>query len=337
MTTVSAGFAVSAVSARLGALARGHPWVVFCGRRAVRLTVSLFVVVTASFAMIRLVPGDPVRAALGVDAPPDLVAAKRHELGLDHDLWTQYRQYLRHLAHGDLGVSLVTGEPVADLVGARLPATLLLALLAFACVLVVALPGGLLAAVWTRGGRRPRAELAFTAATSVMAGMPDFVLAAGLTAGLAVALRVFPVAGDLGPRSCVLPVLALALAPTAVVLRIARVETLKVLATEYLRAARAKRLPAVTLHLRHVVPNTLTASLTLAGNILPALIAGTVLVEKVFAWPGIGAVMAQSVAAQDYAVVEASVLVLGSAVLVVNFLVDLALARLDPRSVIRGA
>ncbi|WP_251092390.1 ABC transporter permease [Streptomyces sp. Caat 7-52] len=328
---------MTTVSARLGALARRHPWAVFCGRRAVRLTVSLFVVVTASFAMIRLVPGDPVRAALGVDAPPDLVAAKRHELGLDRGLPDQYRQYLRHLTHGDLGVSLVTGEPVADLIRARLPATLLLAVLAFVCVLAVALPGGLLAAVWTRGGRRPRAELAFTATTSVMAGVPDFVLAAGLTAQLAVALRLFPVAGGLGPRSYVLPVLALAFAPAAVLLRIVRVETLKVLASDHVRAARAKRLPAVPLHLRHVVPNTLTASLTLAGNLLPALIAGTVLVEKVFAWPGIGSAMAQSVAAQDHAVVEASVLVLGSAVLVVNFLVDLALALLDPRSVIRKA
>ncbi|MFF8594388.1 ABC transporter permease [Streptomyces sp. NPDC015220] len=328
---------MTTVSARPVALTRRHPWVVFCCRRAVRLLVSLSVVVTASFAMIRLVPGDPVRAALGVDAPPDLVAAKRHELGLDLGLWAQYRRYLRHLAHGDLGISLVTGEPVADLIRARLPATLLLAVLAFACVLLVALPGGLLAAVWTRGGRRPRAELTFTATTSVLAGVPDFVLAAGLTAGLAVALRLFPVAGDLGPQSYVLPVLSLALAPTAVLLRIVRVETLKVLATDHVRAARAKRLPAARLHLRHVAPNTLTASLTLAGNLLPALIAGTVLVEKVFAWPGIGSAMAQSVAAQDHAVVEASVLVLGSSVLVVNFLVDLALALLDPRSVIRKA
>ncbi|MGX1274641.1 ABC transporter permease [Streptomyces phaeoluteigriseus] len=328
---------MTTVSARLRTLSRHHPWVVFCCRRAIRLVVSLFVVVTASFAMIRLVPGDPVRATLGVDAPPDLVAAKRHELGLDQDRLAQYGQYLRHLAHGDLGVSLVTGEPVADMVRARLPATLLLAVLAFACVLVVALPGGLLAAVWTRGGRRPRAELAFTATTSVLAGMPNFVLAAALTAGLAVALPVFPVAGDVGPRSYVLPVVALALAPTAVLLRFVRLETLNVLATDYVRAARAKRLPALPLYLRHVAPNTLTASLTLAGNLLPALIAGTVLVEKVFAWPGIGSAMAQSVAAQDYALVEASVLVLGSAVLAANLLVDLALALLDPRSVIREA
>ncbi|MYQ43830.1 ABC transporter permease subunit [Streptomyces sp. SID4985] len=326
---------MTTVSARLGALTRRHPWGVFCCRRAVRLTLSLLVVVTASFAMIRLVPGDPVRAALGVDAPPDLVAAKRHQLGLDTGLSAQYWRYLRDLAHGDLGVSLVTGEPVADLVGARLPTTLLLAVLAFACVLVVALPGGLLAAVWTRGGRRPRAELAFTATTSALAGVPDFVLAAGLTAGLAVGLRLFPAAGDLGPQSYVLPVLALALAPAAVLLRIVRVETLKVLAADHVRAARAKRLPAAPLWLRHVAPNALTASLTLAGNLLPGLIAGTVLVEKVFAWPGIGSAMAQSVAAQDYAVVEATVLVMGSAVLVVNFLVDFALALLDPRSVIR--
>ncbi|GAA3952158.1 ABC transporter permease [Streptomyces marokkonensis] len=326
---------MTTVAARIGAPPRRHPWVVFCCRRAARLVISLFLVVTASFAMIRLIPGDPVRAALGVDAPPDLVAAKRHELGLDRSLPQQYWEYLPRLARGDLGVSLVSGEPVADLVGARLPATLLLAVLAFACVLVVALPGGMLAAVWTLGGRRPRTELAFTATTSVLAGVPDFVLATGLTAGLSVALPLFPVAGDLGPRSYVLPVLALGLAPTAVLLRIVRVETLRVLAADYVRTARAKRLSAVRLHLCHVAPNALTASLTYTGNLLPALIAGTVLVEKVFAWPGIGSVMAQSVAAQDHAVVEASVLVLGSSVLVVNFLVDLALALLDPRSVIR--
>ncbi|MFI1019687.1 ABC transporter permease [Streptomyces olivaceus] len=323
------------LSARFGDLARRHPWAVFCGRRAVRLAVLLLLVVTASFAMIRLVPGDPVRAALGVDAPPDLVAAKRRELGLDRELTAQYWWYLRRLAHGDLGVSLVTGEPVAELIRSRLPATLRLAVLAFACVLTVAIPGGMLAGVLTRGGRRPRTELTLTATTSVVAGVPDFVLAAGLTAGLAVGLRAFPVAGDLGPQSYVLPVLALALAPTAVLLRIVRVETLRVLTADHVRAARAKRLPAATLYLRHVAPNALTASLTIAGTLLPALIAGTVLVEKVFAWPGIGSAMAQSVVAQDYAVVEASVLVLGSAVLVANFLVDLALALLDPRSVIR--
>ncbi|MFC9328649.1 ABC transporter permease [Kitasatospora sp. NPDC057015] len=312
-----------------------HPWTRFLGRRTARLLLSLGVVLTASFAMIRLVPGDPVRAALGVDADPALVAARRHGLGLDTPFLTQYRHYLDGLVHGDLGTSLVTGTPVAELVRTRLPATLEIAGLAFLVTLAVALPGGLLAALRTRDGRRPRTELAFTAVTAGLVGVPDFVLAAGLTALLAVGLRLLPVAGAAGAESFVLPVLALSLAPTAVLLRIVRVEALKVLGEDYLRTARAKRLSPARRYLRHAAPNTVTAALTVAGSLLPALIAGTVLVEKVFAWPGIGSAMAQSVVAQDYPVVQAMVLVLGATVLLASLLVDVLLAVLDPRSTIR--
>ncbi|MFE7589087.1 ABC transporter permease [Kitasatospora sp. NPDC057512] len=312
-----------------------HPWTVFLGRRTVRLLLSLAVVLTASFAMIRLVPGDPVRAALGVDAAPALVAARRHALGLDAPFPAQYRHYLGGLLHGDLGTSLTTGTPVAELVRTRLPATLEIAGLAFLVTLAVALPGGLLAAVRTRDGRRPRTELAFTAVTAGLTGVPDFVLAAGLTALLAVGLRLLPVAGAAGVESFVLPVLALSLAPTAVLLRIVRVEALKVLDEDYLRTARSKRLSPTRYYLRHAAPNTATAALTVAGSLLPGLIAGTVLVEKVFAWPGIGSAMAQSVVAQDYPVVQAMVLVLGTTVLLAGLLVDVLLAALDPRSAIR--
>ncbi|GAA2239281.1 ABC transporter permease [Kitasatospora cystarginea] len=326
---------MSDMTARLAVLARRHPWSTFCCRRAVRLTVSLCAVLTGSFAMIHLIPGDPVRAALGIDAAPGLVAARRHQLGLDQPLVAQFRHYLSGLAHGDLGVSLVTGLPVAELLRTRLPATLEIAALAFLCTVLVAFPAGLLAAIRTRDGRHPRSELVFTAATAALTGLPDFVLAAGLTAGLAVGLELFPIAGGTGARSLVLPVLALALAPTAVLARIVRVEALKVLAEDYVRTARAKRLPAVVLYLRHVAPNMLVGSLTIAGNLLPALIAGTVLVEKVFAWPGVGSALAQSVVAHDYPVVQAMALVLGTVVLVANFLVDLLLGLLDPRSTIR--
>ncbi|MFE4357160.1 ABC transporter permease [Kitasatospora sp. NPDC001119] len=312
-----------------------HPWTVFLGRRTVRLLLSLAVVLTASFAMIRLVPGDPVRAALGVDAAPALVAARRHSLGLDAPFLSQYRHYLGGLLHGDLGTSLTTGTPVAELVRTRLPATLEIAGLAFLATLAVALPGGLLAAVRTRDGRRPRTELAFTAVTAGLTGVPDFVLAAGLTALLAVGLQLLPVAGAAGVESFVLPVLALSLAPTAVLLRIVRVEALKVLDEDYLRTARSKRLSPARYYLRHAAPNTATAALTVAGSLLPGLIAGTVLVEKVFAWPGIGSALAQSVVAQDYPVVQAMVLVLGTTVLLAGLLVDVLLAVLDPRSAIR--
>ncbi|WP_326847445.1 ABC transporter permease [Streptomyces kaniharaensis] len=312
-----------------------HPWTAFLARRAARLVLSLGVVLTASFAMIRLVPGDPVRAALGVDASPALVAARRQQLGLDAPFPSQYRQYLEGLVHGDLGTSLVTGTPVAELVRTRLPATLEVALLAFLVTLAVALPCGLLAAVHTRDGRRPRTELAFTALTAGLAGVPDFVLAAGLTALLAVGLQLLPVAGAAGAESFVLPVLALSLAPTAVLVRIVRVEALKVLSEDYMRTARAKRLSPARRYLRHAAPNTATAALTVAGSLLPAMIAGTVLVEKVFAWPGIGSAMAQSVVAQDYPVVQAMVLILGATVLLAGLLVDLVLALLDPRSALR--
>ncbi|WP_405455442.1 ABC transporter permease [Streptomyces sp. NBC_00101] len=312
-----------------------HPWTVFLGRRTVRLLLSLGVVVTASFAMVRLIPGDPVRAALGVDAAPGLVAARRHALGLDAPFVSQYRHYLGGILHGDLGSSLVTGAPVAELVRTRLPATLEIAVLAFLVTLAIALPGGLLAAVGTRDGRRPRTELVFTAVTAGLTGVPDFVLAAGLTALLAVGLHLLPVAGAAGAASFVLPVLALALAPTAVLLRIVRVEALKVLDEDYLRTARSKRLSPARRYLRHTAPNMASAALTVAGSLLPGLIAGTVLVEKVFAWPGIGSAMAQSVVAQDYPVVQAMVLVLGTAVLLAGLLVDVLIALLDPRSAIR--
>ncbi|MFC8226297.1 ABC transporter permease [Streptomyces sp. NPDC057287] len=312
-----------------------HPWTVFLGRRTARLLLSLGLVLTASFAMIRLVPGDPVRAALGVDAAPDLVAARRHALGLDAPFLSQYLHYLGGLLHGDLGTSLVTGTPVAEMIRTRLPATLEIAGLAFVVTLVVALPGGLLAAVRTRDGRRPRTEMVFVVFTAGLTGVPDFVLAAGLSALLAVGLNLLPVAGAAGGGSFVLPVLALALAPTAVLLRIVRVEALRVLNEDYLRTARSKRLSPARRYLRHAAPNTATAALTVAGSLLPALIAGTVLVEKVFAWPGIGSAMAQSAVAQDYPVVQAMVLVLGTTVLLAGLLVDVLLAVLDPRSAIR--
>ncbi|MFJ6215690.1 ABC transporter permease [Streptomyces sp. NPDC092296] len=312
-----------------------HPWTAFLGRRTARLLLSLGIVLTASFAMVRLVPGDPVRAALGVDAPPALVTAQRHRLGLDTPFLSQYRHYLDGLLHGDLGTSLITGTPVAELVRTRLPATLEIAGLAFLVTLAVALPCGLLAAVRTRDGRHPRTELAFTAVSAGLTGVPDFVLAAGLTALLAVGLQLLPAAGAAGAASLVLPVLALSLAPTAVLVRIVRVEALKVLDEDYMRTARSKRLSPARRYLRHAAPNMATATLTVAGSLLPAMIAGTMLVEKVFAWPGIGSAMAQSVVAQDYPVVQAMVLILGTTVLLAGLLVDMLLAVLDPRSAIR--
>src|SRR4051794_35584458 len=230
-----------------------NPWARFAARRAGRLLVSLWVVVTAAFLMLHLIPGDPVRTALGPTATAELVATRRAALGLDQPLWQQYVDYLRGLFTGDLGVSMGNGLPVTQTIGDRLPATLELAVGAFLFAVVVSVPLGLLFAVLTRGGRRRPAELAFTSTSVVLAAVPEFLLAVGLVWVFSVNLGWVPVAGRGGFASYVLPVLALGLGPAAILARIVRVETLTVLRADFVRTARAKRLPGPVIYLRHVL------------------------------------------------------------------------------------
>jgi ABC-type dipeptide/oligopeptide/nickel transport system permease component len=312
-----------------------NPWTRFTARRLGRLVVSLWVVVTAAFLMLHLIPGDPVRAALGPAASAELVAARRAALGLDQPLWHQYLDYLRGLFTGDLGVSMTSGLPVTQVIGDRLPATVELAVGAFVLAVILSVPLGLLFAVLTRGGRRRPAELAFTATSVILGTIPEFLLAVGLVWLFGVNLGWLPVAGREGFGSYVLPVVALALGPGAILARIVRVETLSVLRADFIRTARAKRLPNAVVYLRHALPNALTATITVCGLLLGSLVAGTVLVENVFAWPGLGSTIVSSILAKDYPVVQGIVLVYGLGVLLVNLVVDVALALLDPRSTIR--
>jgi peptide/nickel transport system permease protein len=225
--------------------------------------------------------------------------------------------------------------PVSQVIGDRLPATLELAVYAFLLAIVVAVPLGVAMAVLTRGGRRRPAELAFTSTSAVLAVIPEFLLAVGLVYVFGVQLGWAPVAGRDGLDSYVLPVVALAVGPAAVLARIVRVEMLSVLQADYVRTARAKRLPDRVVYLRHALPNALTATITLGGLLLSGLVAGTVLAENVFAWPGLGSTIVQSILAKDYPVVQGVILVYGLGVLVVNLAVDVVLALLDPRSTIR--
>jgi peptide/nickel transport system permease protein len=304
-------------------------------RRFGRLLVSLWVLVTASFAMIHLIPGDPVRGALGPTAPAELVEARRQALGLDDPILTQYVHYLEGLVTGDLGTSLSSRLPVADVVAQRLPATLTLAVLAFLAAVVVAIPLGVAMGVLTRRGHGRRTELAFTTTSIVVATIPDFLIGVGLVYVFGVRLGWLPVAGDDTAAAYLLPVISLAIGPAAILARIVRVEMAGVLDADFVRTARAKRLPARTIYLGHALPNAVTAALTLCGLLLGAMVAGTVLVENVFAWPGLGSTIVTSILTKDYPVVQAIVLVYGVGVLVVNTVVDVALARLDPRSLIR--
>ncbi len=311
------------------------PWPRFAARRAGRLVVSLWVLVTASFLMIHLIPGDPVRNALGPTAPAALVAARRESLGFNDPLLFKYLHFLGGLFTGDLGTSVASQRSVAELIAQRLPYSVQLAVLAFVVAIVLAVPIGVGMGVLTRGGRARGRELVFSSGSVVLGAIPEFLLGVGLVYVFGVELGWFPVAGRSDASSYVLPVLALSLGPAAVLARIMRVEMLSVLATDYVRTARAKRLPAPRIYLRHALPNALTSTITLGGLLLSALIAGTVLVENVFAWPGLGSTIVASILGKDYPVVQGIVLVYGAGVLLVNLVVDVVLALLDPRSAIR--
>jgi peptide/nickel transport system permease protein len=312
-----------------------RPWVGFALRRTCALVASLAILLTATFLTTRLVPGDPARAGLPPTAPASQVEARRAALHLDESLPDQYVHFVGGVVRGDLCSSFTTGQPVTELIGARFPATARLALLAFVVTLTIAIPVGMTAAVLTRGGRHRATGEAFSIATGTLVSVPDYLLATGLVALFAVGLGWLPVAGAQGWSSYVLPVTALAALPTAALARLARVETMKVLDQEYMRVARSKRLPPRVLYLRHALPNAVTATLTVGGLLLGSLIAGTVIVENVFAWPGLGSAVTQAIVEKDYPLVQGIVLLLGSIALLANTTVDVLLGVLDPRSVIR--
>jgi ABC-type dipeptide/oligopeptide/nickel transport system permease component len=312
-----------------------HPWVRFLTRRLVQFFAAVFLLVTALFAMVHAIPGNPVAAALGNKVAPAIIANKQRALGLDRPLLDQYTTYLNNLIHGRLGTSLITGLPVHTMLSREVPITLGLAGSAFLLALIVSIPMGMIIGIATKDGRRRGLHLGFATSTGIFSVLPDYVLGVLLQFGFAVSLKLLPVAGHGGFSSYVLPVIALASWPTALLARIVRVETQRVLGEEYMRTARAKRLPWRLTYLRHALPNLLTATLTVSGLVLSSLLAGTVLIEKIFAWPGIGSQLVTSTLTKDFPVVQALGLFFGVAVLLINLTVDILIALIDPRSVIK--
>ncbi|MEW1718846.1 ABC transporter permease [Streptomyces sp. NPDC093109] len=300
--------------------------------RVARALVSLVIVVVATFLILPLVPGDPVRAALGPSATPELVARTRAELGLDRPQLQQFTDYVSGLFRGEFGVSLQSHRPVAATLTERFPTTLALACLAFLVALVGAVPLGVATAVSAWSGRRRRLGAGVSWLLGALIAIPNFLLAVGFIALFAITLKLLPAAGWGSPPEAVLPVLALAVGPLAYLARIVHVEMLAVLGTPYMTTARAKRLPARLLHLRHALPNMITASLTAGGLVLTGLVASTVIIETVFAIPGLGSTIVSSITSKDYPMIQGVVLVYAVMVLGLNLLVDLIIATVDPRS-----
>jgi peptide/nickel transport system permease protein len=284
-----------------------------------------------AFALALVAPGDPVRQILqqgGIDAPSsEQITALRRELGLDEPAPLRYVRWLGDALRGDLGVSYRTGEPVLGSLMDRFPRTAVLALLAIGLGLFIAVPVGIVSALF----RNSFADQIARLGALVGASVPSFWLAYLLILLFAVQLRFLPVAGASEPRHIVLPALTLAIGAAASLTRLTRSAMLEELLQDYVRTARSKGLRERAVVVRHALRNALIAIVTITGIRLAALLGGAVIVETIFAWPGIGKYVVDSIFLRDYPTIQGFVLFTGTVVLLVNLAVDLSYVWLDPR------
>jgi len=288
---------------------------------------ALWLVLTMVFLLIHIVPGDPVEQMLGEGAAPGELAQLRHSLGLDQPLHVQYARYLRQLAHGDLGQSLKFQAPVRRILFERYPATLELAFLALLICAAIGIPAGVLAA-HRRGHAADRAVGLFTL---LGLAVPNFALGPLLILLFSIALGLLPVSGRGGPLSFVLPAATLGAALAAILTRMVRGAMIEELSSDYVRTARAKGLPARAVLFRHAFRNALIPIITILGLQFGTLLAGAIVTESIFAWPGIGRLTVQAISSRDYPLLQGCILLIAVSYVFVNLLTDLLYAVVDPR------
>jgi peptide/nickel transport system permease protein len=287
----------------------------------------IFGVTGIVFLLIHLVPGDPVEIMLGESVSLADREALRSALGLDRPLMVQYLAYLEGLLHLDLGTSIHSRQPVYGLLLERLPATGLLAIVALAVTVILAFPLGLIAAI-----RRNTAWDSGAMGFSMLGvSIPNFWLGPLLILLFSLWLGWFPVSGRDGFASVVLPALTLGTGLAAVLSRMVRSSMLEVLGEDYMRSAKARGLAPRRVILRHGLRNALLPVITLLGLQLGALLAGAVITETVFSWPGVGLLTIESIQSRDYPVLQACVLLISTAYVLVNLLTDIVYAWVDPR------
>lgn len=304
--------------------------------RRLLTTIPVVVLVTVIvFLLLHVTPGDPVVIMLGDQAAPDAVAALRHNLGLDLPLPVQYGVWLWRVARGDLGTSLRTHDPVSRLALARYPTTLELLVLAMLVSLAIAIPTGVLSAV----RRNSWIDMLLTPLAISGVSLPSFWIGILLIWAFSVTLAWFPTVGfvPLGTsvvgnlRTMVLPVVTLGVALAAIVMRITRASLLQVLRLDYVRTARAKGVAEGAIILRHALRTTLIPVVTVLGLQTGTLLGGAVIVESIFALPGMGRLIVDAIFARDFPLVQGVVLILAVSFILVNLVVDLLYAWLDPR------
>jgi len=314
--------------------------IAFIVRRLVQALPVMFLATVGVFLLLHLLPGDPASLMAGPDASPALIESVKQDMGLDQPLPVQYMVWLGHVVRGDLGKSITSKLPVGQLISQRAPATIELAIAAEFITIVLALPLGVIAAV----KQRSKVDWAISWITSLGLAVPNFWLGILMILLFAVTLGWFPPGqrGDLARdpvgelKFLILPALTLALPLAMTLSRLTKASVLEVLYEDHVRTARAKGMANAAVIQGHVLRNALVPIVTAIGLDIGRLLGGALIVETIFAWPGMGTLMLTAVGNRDYVIVQACLLLLVSVFIVVNLLADISYGFLDPRIRLSG-
>jgi ABC-type dipeptide/oligopeptide/nickel transport system permease component len=299
----------------------------FIMRRLLLTVPVIWIVVTLVFALIHLVPGDPVAQMLGEGASVTEVERLTHELGLDRPVLEQYRTYMTGILRGDLGNSFRNQEPVSKSILSRYPATVVLALASALFSIVIAVPFGVIGAV-----KRGRAADRFVGLASLFGvSLPNFVLGPMMILLFSIMLGLLPVSGRDGLSHLILPALTLGAGLASTTTRMVRGSMLEEIRSDYVRTARAKGLSEGTVLFRHALRNGLIPVITVLGLQAGVLLAGAIITETIFAWPGLGRLTYQAINARDYPLVQGCILTIAVSYILINLATDIVYSFVDPR------
>jgi peptide/nickel transport system permease protein len=289
--------------------------------------VVIFGISVFSFLLIHLIPGDPVKIMLGINATPEQVEKLNHHLGLDKPLLVQYVQYISNVFQGDFGASLKTGRPVLTEILDRFPETVKLAIFGLLIAVVLGISMGILAAKFKDSFIDKLCTWFATFGVSI----PSFWLAILLVMVFSVKLGWFPIANGTGLQDLVLPAVTLGVVASTMIMRLTRNGMVEVLSNDYIRTARAKGLDERIILIRHSLRNVLIPVVTVVGLQLAALLGGTVIIEQVFNWPGLGTLAIGGIMSRDFPLIQGIILFMGVVYVTINILVDVLYSLIDPR------
>jgi peptide/nickel transport system permease protein len=309
----------------------------YAGRRLLVALPTLLVLSFFIFTLVSAAPGDPAeelarRLAGSQEPTAEQIESARRELNLDRPFFTQYGLWLKGLVTGDLGLSFAKKRPVTEVIGERLGATAQLAVAAFGLIVLLSIPLGTIAAVFHR--RWPDQVLRVVAL--ICASMPSFFFAYLLIIWLVTNARLLPVGGRAGFESMIMPAVTLAVLPAAIVSRLLRSSLLEVFGEDYIRTARSKGVAGLGVITGHALRNSAIPVITYLGTVLGHLLEGVIIAEFIFSWPGLGSLMFEAISQRDYPMIQAMVLLAGASYILINLVVDISYAGLDPRVRLEG-